>query len=64
MEWIYPTLGTILRNHADPQNFIDFEVANMVIPVHAGLRREENVAFHRDLMSSWSPNPEKICRIF
>ncbi len=44
-EWIDPDLPPILKRHAYPLHFIDFEASRLAIPYHVGMRPYEIAAF-------------------
>jgi hypothetical protein len=44
-EWVSDELGPLLRRFKFPLHFIDFETATLAVPVHAGMRPYEEVAF-------------------
>lgn len=57
-EWIGEPLADILRGHAYPLHFIDFETSRLAVPYHAGMRPYEQVGFQWSCHTLREPGAE------
>lgn len=59
-EWVAPELKDFISTVRYPLHFIDFETCRMAVPMHAGLRPYDQVAFQWSCHTVESPGAEPV----